>query len=398
MTCLHCSKKLGFFSRYKDTPFCSEEHLRAHQEELERALMERLGSKAKPTPKLLPDLFPAQPSSARSPRNSDSQTRLETTPSLPHPGPEAPLPPIAAASRLPAPAPPTAKPAPAPSEPPFSEDYLVELPRAAAALRPNQPHAPASAFSILLTAACYTPRTSSPKLDFNLACQAAPVAIESPFDPLSGDNSIQLEPYLNEEHNNFNLKLHLKNYSHPAPLSIEFFLEEAIPLDYEPAISLLPHHALGERSAIPPRPRLRYPYAASELTSAANVLSLGSASVDVTFSSILSAAPPNPVSPLDPSPGPDTTADGAGRKEASLPVPLAGPLFSPAQVNLDSLSSSRAIDLRPKSCSGAFRWTALQPAPALNPLPGPSYLPALSFPSAYQLGPKLPPRPESMVS
>jgi hypothetical protein len=45
MTCLYCGKKLGFFSRYKDTPFCSEEHLRAHQDEMERALMERLGSK-----------------------------------------------------------------------------------------------------------------------------------------------------------------------------------------------------------------------------------------------------------------------------------------------------------------------------------------------------------------
>jgi hypothetical protein len=45
MTCLYCGKKLGFFSRYKDTPFCSEEHLRLHQDEMERALMERLGSK-----------------------------------------------------------------------------------------------------------------------------------------------------------------------------------------------------------------------------------------------------------------------------------------------------------------------------------------------------------------
>ncbi len=45
MTCLYCGKKLGFFSRYKDTPFCSDEHLRAHQDEMERALMERLGSK-----------------------------------------------------------------------------------------------------------------------------------------------------------------------------------------------------------------------------------------------------------------------------------------------------------------------------------------------------------------
>jgi hypothetical protein len=45
MTCLYCGKKLGFFSRYKDTPFCSEEHLRSHQDEMERALMERLGSK-----------------------------------------------------------------------------------------------------------------------------------------------------------------------------------------------------------------------------------------------------------------------------------------------------------------------------------------------------------------
>src|SRR5436190_2238140 len=46
MTCLYCGKKLGFFSRYKDTPFCTEEHLRSHQDELERALLERLGSKA----------------------------------------------------------------------------------------------------------------------------------------------------------------------------------------------------------------------------------------------------------------------------------------------------------------------------------------------------------------
>ncbi|GAB4362302.1 MAG: hypothetical protein OHK0021_06370 [Bryobacter sp.] len=45
MTCLYCGKKLGFFSRYKDTPFCSEDHLRLHQDEMEKALMERLGSK-----------------------------------------------------------------------------------------------------------------------------------------------------------------------------------------------------------------------------------------------------------------------------------------------------------------------------------------------------------------
>jgi hypothetical protein len=43
MTCLYCGKKLGFFSRYKDTPFCSEDHLREHQTELEQALIERLG-------------------------------------------------------------------------------------------------------------------------------------------------------------------------------------------------------------------------------------------------------------------------------------------------------------------------------------------------------------------
>jgi hypothetical protein len=77
MTCLYCGKKLGFFSRYKDTPFCSEEHLRAHQDEMERALMERLGSKisAQAGQKEMAREEAAQPATSPEAKTSRGRTR-----------------------------------------------------------------------------------------------------------------------------------------------------------------------------------------------------------------------------------------------------------------------------------------------------------------------------------
>jgi hypothetical protein len=76
MTCLYCGKKLGFFSRYKDTPFCSEEHLRTHQDELERALMERLGSKSTAPTKSLSDLANAPAAPLKSLLGLEAATRV----------------------------------------------------------------------------------------------------------------------------------------------------------------------------------------------------------------------------------------------------------------------------------------------------------------------------------
>lgn len=405
MTCLHCNKKLGFFSRYKDTPFCSEEHLRAHQEELERALMERLGSKNKPTLKPLQDLSPAQATPASSRLDFASQPRREVQTSSPGLRVAAPLPTIAPTSKPPASFSPTADPVPAQQpQAPFSEDFLLEVPQAAVALHPERPHTPASAFSILLSAACYTPRASFPNFDFNLARQAEPVAIESLFAPLPAELPIVPKLYSNEKFSDINLKLHLSSYTRLPTYSIEFDQEEAIPLEYEPALSSLPHPALGERSEIPPRPRLRYPYAASTASTAGsgtNVLHLGSVSLDRIISPVGppvgSAAPTKLVSHLGPLSDRDTTAVGAG-EQASLPIDTANSVSFPAQVNLDFLSSSRAAVPLRKSYSGSPLGAALQPASGLNPARDPRRLPALCFPSAYQLGPKLPPRPESTVS
>ena len=151
MTCLYCGKKLGFFSRYKDTPFCSEEHLRQHQDELEKALMERLGSKA---------AQPAKPAAAK------TAPALEK---LAKPKPVAPAP--VAEEKAPV---------------PLWEEFFDCIPEPDESLDTKQPLVSPSSFAIIVQADCCTPLSS----ELERECEPQMADTEFELDP----ESVVVEP------------------------------------------------------------------------------------------------------------------------------------------------------------------------------------------------------------
>lgn len=409
MTCLYCGKKLGFFSRYKDTPFCSEEHLRTHQDVLERALMERLGSKAKTPAKPLKDLAEAEPPAVR------SMFGLESSLRTPEPTPP---PPVATPAAPPAPEPPPAPlkaDPPRPSAPaPMNEDFLVELPHPAAALEPEKPLIPASAYAIIVQADCCTPQLPPAPAPFSLPFEPDEFPIESAFNPVSTTAPAPPQPYTDQLFEDRKLKLPVSAPVPPSADSLEYPLGELVALEYDASLTPLAYSALGHRDAIAPRPRLRYPYAASQVSSTWNLLPVTEDTLPFTASD--EWAPVLPAAQHTLEPGAALLADSHPSPVQELPLSIAALTgYSLAPASEENFGDSLAVYARTLSdrsgLGGSFSngdWAPhiARPHAATQVLQHTRLLktrhanrvPPIPFPSLFQLGPVLPPRPESTVS
>ncbi len=403
MTCLYCGKKLGFFSRYKDTPFCSEEHVRVHQDELERALMERLGSKPIVPARSLEDL-------SREASPLKSMISLESATRLLEPVAKAPLKQLKdIPAREPAPVATTIAPAP----PPLYEDYLIRMPASRSALDTSQPFIPLSCFAIIVQADCCTPYSPEPNL--NLAfplettefeidtsgllanCTFAPPALPVAFDEAGfSENGEWLR----------------------VPASVPSRLDTGVaifgdimPLEYSAETTLIHYNAIGHRDELTPRIRHRYPYAASEISSAWNGLHLTGETYRLStaldwdpirpFAASLPKIEEPQASQPELAPGLDIPLsirahanfklDHAKQQDASgaLAV-LAFALCDSASLTIDCASTSWAAKTifpgLSTSWQSSFNWQHLR---------GSDRVPAVSFPSLFQLRPVLPARPES---
>ncbi len=400
MTCLYCGKKLGFFSRYKDTPFCSEEHLRIHQDELERALMERLGSKAKTPQKPLAAL--AEPP-APAPTPTRSLLGLE----------EAVRPVQAAAPPPPPPPPPAPTPAapPPPPEPaPLNEDFLVEMPAAQPALEASRPLIPPSSFAIIVQADCCTPQLALPLSGLNFPPSEDEFLLEPALSDSPALTPALPTPHLSPLVDSANL-LALPGRS-ALTIDTDFALHgDVVPLDYETVLNTIGHSTLGHREEIPPRPRLRYPYAASQVSSVFNLLPQGDSTFPFTSSEEWDAVLPAAAAKLS------AAAPEPPQLQASVTVPLTISALTNFQLDgaaEEDPGDSFTVLARSLAATPAVAPTApgdWQPALALpltattlsfqprwQPSRSNTHVPPVSFPSLFQLGPVLPPRPESRVS
>jgi hypothetical protein len=418
MTCLYCGKKLGFFSRYKDTPFCSEEHLRTHQDELERALMERLGSKAATPAKSLSDLAAASAPPTKSMLGLDAAVRA------PEPKPE----PKVEARPEPKPEP---KPEPIPEPvakkeakkevkkaedpiPSLHEDYLFQVPGAQAALETQSPLIPAASFAIIVQADCCTPSLPDfgfdPKFPFE----------ETSFDVESASISAKAEGPLTAglpeaaEADGFGEPwLELPTLPDMDVATDFNLVGEEVPLEYEASNATARISAFGQRPEIEPRIRLRYPYAASQVTSSWNELPTADQGFAFTDSTEWAPIEPVAVAALVAAKEAETTLD----LKPSVDVPLTVSALMNFDLNgadLEDFGDSLRVMARSLSASGspAGEYAAGDwPANLLLPVGGSTriergrWMPTRSldrvapvpFPSLFQLGPALPPRPEGPV-
>lgn len=410
MTCLYCGKKLGFFSRYKDTPFCSEEHLRIHQDELERALMERLGSKAKTPQKPLAALA-TPPAPAPTPTKSllglEEAVRPVQT-AAPPPPPH---------SR---PAPPRAAPPPPPEPAPLNADFLVEMPAAQPALEVSRPLIPPSSFAIIVQADCCTPQLALPLSGLNFpSCEDVfllePALLEPALLEPALSDSPALTPALPTPHLSPLLdSVNLLALPGRSALTIDtgFALHgDVVPLDYEAVLNTNGHSTLGHREAIPLRPRFRYPYAASQVSSVFNLLPQGDSTLPFTSSEEWDPVPPAGAAKLS------AAAPEPPQLQASVTVPLKISALTNFQLDgaaeedpggsftilARSLAATPAValtapgDWRP-ALALPLTATTLSFQPRWQPSRSNTHVPPVSFPSLFQLQPVLPPRPESRVS
>ncbi len=413
MTCLYCGKKLGFFSRYKDTPFCSEEHLRTHQDELEQALMERLGSKSIITPaRSLNDLVNAEAAPTKSLLGLEAATRApEAKPQAQQPEPQKQtkkLPKVVEEAPK-APAPPPANPPPAP----LHEEFLFQLPDAVAALSIETPLVPPASFAIIVQADCCTPSSPDHRNDFTFSLDVT----EFEIDASSLVNTVTFIPP--PQPNAFNEE----GFGEPwvefptateANLQLPFDLvvsSNPLPLEYEAVSTTLHHTALGQREEIEPRLRLRFPYAASQVTSSWNTLLSTELSFSITsadeWDPILPFSTPKlqiqsaPVAPTELSPFLDVPLTISAMTRLNLDAADAEDFGDSLAVFAQSLSANAALAA---DCAASY-WapTVALPRPAINLTVRPSWQPSRSadrvppvpFPSLFQLGPVLPPRSES---
>jgi len=374
MTCLYCGKKLGFFSRYKDTPFCSEEHLRSHQEELEQALMERLGSKVATSPSVSagsPIPIADRPIGKKASAETDRDSR-----------------------------------APAPLCEELLWDFLAPIQH----LRIDNPLMPSSSFAIIVQADCCTPSTPDREgiralpidpggfaLDAKGVAQFGLEGGETPAAPMARGAEDFGEPWL------------LFPDSGPFESFTDFGASvDLTPLEYEAVPEAPPPGALGHRDALTPRPRHRFPYAASELSSAFTALEssgdlfvLGGPGdwIAIEPAAVVSGDGPAPELPRV-SPCKEVPLSIFAKVERSL-----------AQADLESRVEALTFDARALGASDGVYTACASAPPILIPIaPGPGArrpilrswarrggddrVPPLPFPSLFQLGPVLPPRPE----
>lgn len=410
MTCLYCGKKLGFFSRYKDTPFCSEEHLRTHQDELEQALMERLGSKSTLPSKSLSSLANMQSPPLQSMLGVEAATR-NTQPRLealantyPKPTKAITAPPI------------ESKPEPIkavqPSTPPpLHEDYLFKLPNALPALDISTPLIPPSSFAIIVQADCCTPISPDPSLNLQFPLDLTEFEIDTASLLRSVTFASPAKPALFNEEGFGEPWVELPNLPN-FEAEIDFDLTNGFqPLEYEAETSTISHTALGQRDEIIPRLRLRFPYAASEVSSLWSTLP----STDKTFT-VSEATDWDPILPAATfSPQVDEPVAEAAKVAPHFDVPLS--IGALAKFNLDAADSEdfgNSLSVIAKALSAtagissdctAGTWKSHVALPAgktlkiqqtqWQPQRSSNRVPPMPFPSLFQLGPVLPPRPES---
>ncbi len=407
MTCLYCGKKLGFFSRYKDTPFCSEEHLRTHQDELERALMERLGSKSVAPVRSLSDLANIETAPTKSLLGLESATRAPQTAA-----PEPQKQPKKVAKPVEGPS--AAAPPPAPAAPaPLHDNYLFELADPVAALSTETPLIPPASFAIIVQADCCTPSSPDRRIDFNFEVDetvfdidasvlSRTVAFDTPPQPTALQEEGFGEPWVELP----------TGTGATLDLQTDFVIGgDPLPLDYEAVSTTLHHTAMGHREEIEPRLRLRFPYAASQVTSSWNSLPSTDLSFPVTapdeWDPILPFVTPNlqlkPASsaPAELSPFVDVPLTISALTRFKLDAADVEDFGDSLAVFAQSLSANAGISV---GCSAGYwaptvalprpstdltfrpSWQTSRPTDRVSPVP---------FPSLFQLGPVLPPRPES---
>ena len=413
MTCLYCGKKLGFFSRYKDTPFCSEEHLRSHQDELEQALMERLGSKAStiavkpvngPVPvadrplgmkigslDVSPNVYAERQETSAEPADGKTNSRAGSrASSRAEAYDRAPLGPA-----------------------PLCENFFADSPSSAAHLHPDKPLVPLSSFAIIVQADCCTPSTPDSEgarvlvLDTDdLRIDASSVAqigwgVEG-YSALPKINDFEEfgEPWL--------------LFPETGSLELETDFEatgELEPLKYEAVAEAPWSSALGQRDSIVPRPRNRYPYAASEVASALNFVPTQSGLLDIMSSDDWEAIEPvrregrQLLLPETPQVEPYTHVPLSNA--ALLNMTLGTAPWEGATGSLAVLARAldESVGLHTECASSPMVVTPILPCvgsrrPVLRSWQrngGEDRVPPLQFPSLFQLSPVLPPRPEVMA-
>ncbi|MCX6611038.1 MAG: hypothetical protein NTW74_09350 [Acidobacteria bacterium] len=204
------------------------------------------------------------------------------------------------------------------------------------------------------------------------------------------------------------------------PTSTELTLElqsdfvvsgEPLPLDYEAVSTSLHHTAMGQRHEIEPRLRLRFPYAASQVTSSWTTLPATDLSFPVTgaedWDPILPFSAPKLqiesaiAEPADLSPYVDVPLTISALTRLNLDAAEAEDFGDSLAVFAQSLSANAGIA---SDCAAGY-WapTVALPGPATKLTFRPSWqpyrsadrVPPVPFPSLFQLGPVLPPRPES---
>lgn len=412
MTCLYCGKKLGFFSRFKDTPFCSEEHLRVHQDELERALMERLGSKSVAPARSLESLAneappPKSKMGLESPRAMDPVAKASSKESLKESKKAREI------KAAPPPAPEPAVKETAAPPPPLCEDYIIERPASRPDLDTSLPLIPPSSFAIIVQADCCTPYSPEPVLypgfpmdDTGFEIDTTSLLNNCTFAPPE-------LPTLYEE-SDFGKDLIRLPVSVSAEAKFDFALfGDIVPLEYDAANSTLRQNMLGRRDELEPRIRFRYPYAASEVSSSSKGLPLTDENYSLSDSSDWDPILPAPCSL------PQMEEPLATQHELApqLDVPLSKHALANFSLNrAEPQDTSDALigfalalphtDGLSTNCSSSS-WAAntILPGPATTrrprsiwqPTRSTDRVPPIPFPSLFQLGPVLPPRPESVA-
>jgi hypothetical protein len=427
MTCLHCGKKLGFFSRYKDTPFCSEEHLRTHQDELEQALMERLGSKSAAPAKSLRDLAHDSPSPIQSMVGLETSLRAEEPKPLPRKElqpviefqvQEQPKPVVEAPKPQPLPEPPPAQPVaaspkPEPPPAPLQERYFSYTPSARAALNIQEPLIPPASFAIIVQADCCTPHLPDHMMSSGFDSDATEFELEI-TDFNTTESELELRTIEAFEEGDFGepwVELPEINFEQTKP---DFhFAEVESELDYE-AGNTSPHYtAFGGRDEINPRIRPRFPYAASQVTSTLN--SMPSYQEGLVFTESTDWEPVVPA--LHSSLKMKESEPPQVEQKPSVDVPLSISAllhFTLEGADREDFGETFSFEARPLAghipvtvdCA-IEKWTSttLLPAPATQKSFRPRWqtprcsdrVPPVSFPSLFQLGSVLPPRPENLA-
>lgn len=482
MTCLYCGKKLGFFSRYKDTPFCSEEHLRAHQDEMERALMERLGSKIsaqsgqrdlarEETPGLdakagrgksreaqpledRPKHFDAPLDVPPPARGATSSPRRGEVRNFPNPDAVHELAPTPAAERpidkralmegrnTPPPPPPAPEP-PAekqtkrrddePREGNICEDFFEGEHQAVPALDPTKPWLAPSTFAIIVQADFCTPSLPDVSLQF----EPAPVEEEFTWQPdAAAPPALEAAPPAAAPAADFpGTDAALPQISGSAPTGMptvaslagspsqdiwEAFPAEdnlfeigfnAPPAARQPGASL---PLLGGRPEVPLRPRHRYPYPGSDLQTRWNAQAHDFGALPFTSAEEWAPVEPQPhrnvlaeqieaeraeIQPqLEVQLSLSALCAQVIREEDQTPFerdPQSQPLASlPATAGLYADSALGDWALTPSLPRAATPW---QPHFRFPHSAAARPMPAVNFPSLFQLNPAMPPRPEGVL-